>query len=299
MTVLSKGMPVLKHILCTIALLLLLGPTLSNAYVADDFIMPEEEKPIAVPPSSTSTPSSVTPSTAPKSSSSSASPGKTWTDPTTGMEFVFVPGGCYQMGSNDGERDEKPVHEVCVDGFWMGKYEVTQAEWQRVMGFNPSTFKGDRNPVEKVSWNDAQSFIKKLNGKGNGTFRLPSEAEWEYAARSGGKNEKYAGGNDVDRVAWYDGKNGSTHPVGTKASNSLGLYDMSGNVSEWCQDWYNDSAYSNHSRKNPIYGVRGSERVYRGGGWYYSPWLLRSANRKRNDPGFTSCGLGFRLLRTN
>ena len=136
------------------------------------------------------------------------------------MEFVWVPGGCYRMGSNSGEDDEQPVHEVCVDGFWLGKYEVTQAEWQRVMGNNPSHFKGDRNPVEIVSWDDAQEFIKRLNAKGNGTFRLPTEAEWEYAARSGGKDEKYAGGNDVDRVAWYKSNSGGkTHPVGTKAPN--------------------------------------------------------------------------------
>jgi formylglycine-generating enzyme required for sulfatase activity len=127
-----------------------------------------------------------------------------------------------------------------VDGFWIGKYEVTQIEWQRVMGNNLSDFKGDRNPVEEVSWNDAQEFIKRLNAKGNGMFRLPTEAEWEYAARSGGKDEKYAGGDGVERVAWYrSNSRGKTHPVGTKAPNCLGLYDMSGNVWEWCQDWYN------------------------------------------------------------
>ncbi len=226
--------------------------------------------------------------------------GRTWRDPTTGMEFVFVPGGCYRMGSNSGQHDEKPVHEVCVDGFWMGKFEVTQAEWQRVMGSNPSGFKGDRNPVEQVSWNDAQEFIKRLNAKGNGTFRLPTEAEWEYAARSGGKDEKYAGGNDVNRVAWYGGNSGNkTHPVGTKAPNGLGLYDMSGNVWEWCQDWYNDKAYSQHSRQNPIYSGGGGSRVDRGGSWFFNARLVRAADRDGGDPGGRSRDLGFRLLRTN
>ncbi|WP_051294877.1 SUMF1/EgtB/PvdO family nonheme iron enzyme [Maridesulfovibrio bastinii] len=237
---------------------------------------------------------------APAPRPSSSTPGKTWRDPTTGIEFVWVPGGCFQMGSNSGGKDEKPVHEVCVDGFWLGKYEVTQAEWQRVMGNNPSHFKGDRNPVETVSWNDAQEFIKRMNAKGNGTFRLPTEAEWEYAARSGGRDETYAGGNDVDRVAWYNGNSGKkTHPVGTKAPNGLGLYDMSGNVCEWCQDWYNKNAYSQHSRQNPIYSGGGFDRVYRGGGWSSYAWGVRAANRCWIDPDCRNDDLGFRLLRTN
>ena len=228
------------------------------------------------------------------------SSGDIWRDPTTGMEFVWVPGGCYQMGSNHGDSDEKPVHEVCVDGFWMGKYEVTQAQWKQVMGGNPSYFKGDRNPVEQVSWRDARFFIKKLNGKGNGTFRLPTEAEWEYAARSGGKNEKYAGGNSVDHVAWYDGNSGNkTHPVGTKAPNGLGLHDMSGNVWEWCEDTFSKSAYSSHSRNNPIYSGGGDCRVLRGGGWFNGPGDVRSARRGGDGPGCTSDNIGFRLLRTN
>lgn len=221
-----------------------------------------------------------------------------WFEPVTGMEFVFVPGGCFQMGSNFGESNEKPVHEVCVDGFWMGKYEVTQAEWQRVMGSNPSRFKGDRNPVEQVSWNDAQEFIKRLNAKGNGTFRLPTEAEWEYAARSGGKDEKYAGGNDVDRVAWnISNSGGRTHPVGTKAPNGLDLYDMSGNVWEWCQDWYNKNAYSQHFRQNPIYSGGGADRVGRGGSWLNGAGFVRAASRFGDYPGVRNYSLGFRLIR--
>ncbi|MGE4297054.1 MAG: SUMF1/EgtB/PvdO family nonheme iron enzyme [Desulfovibrionaceae bacterium] len=225
---------------------------------------------------------------------------KTWTDPTTGMEFVWVPGGCFRMGSDNCGSDEKPVHEVCVDGFWLGKYAVTQAEWTKVMDNNPSHFKGDRNPVESVSWDDAQEFIRRLNGKGNGGFRLPTEAEWEYAARSGGKAETYAGGEDVDRVAWHDGNSGGkTHPVGGKAPNGLGLYDMSGNVWEWCQDWYGDHYYTSSLRANPTGPERGSRRVLRGGSWHYSPWDARSANRGRITPSSAGRIYGFRLSRTN
>lgn len=277
------------HIRALFALLLVvLVPVVSHAYIDDDFILPEVEKP------------QQTQSQSGAPSSSSPTKGKTWTDPTTGMEFVWVPRGCYQMGSNSGDDDEKPVHEVCVDGFWMGKYEVTQAEWKRVMGSNPAYFKGERNPVEQVSWNDTQKFIKRLNAKGNGIFRLPTEAEWEYAARSGGKNEEYAGGNDVDRVAWYRSNSGKkTHSVGDKAPNGLGLYDMSGNVWEWCQDWYNKSAYSKHSRNNPIYSGGGDVRVMRGGSLVNVPGYVRSANRSWFNPDYGDNGIGFRLLRTN
>jgi len=236
---------------------------------------------------------------APSPRPSVSSKGDTWRDSVTGMEFVWVPGGCYQMGSNFAPLDERPVHEVCVDGFWMARNEVTQAEWQRVMGNNPSKFKGDRNPVEQVSWNDAQEFIGKLNAGGSGRFHLPTEAEWEYAARSGGRNEKYAGGDDVDRVAWYWGNSGSkTHSVGTKAPNGLGLYDMSGNVWEWCQDLYDESAYSKHSRNNPVVSSGGPGRVIRSGGWEIGPNDVRAAMRYRAGPSYRLSYLGFRLVRT-
>ena len=225
--------------------------------------------------------------------------GDTWREPVTGMEFVWVPKGCFQMGTNNGNLDEKPVHEVCVDGFWMGKYEVTQGEWRKIMGSNPSHFKnGDRYPVEQVSWNDAQAFIQKLNARSGQRFQLPTEAEWEYAARSGGKNETYSGVNDVNRVAWYGGNSGNhTHEVGTKTPNGLGIYDMSGNVWEWCEDIYASDAYSKHSRNNPIYASSGSFRVNRGGCWFLKPANVRSADRDRNFPGFSSVYLGFRLAR--
>ncbi|MEZ4599559.1 MAG: SUMF1/EgtB/PvdO family nonheme iron enzyme [Syntrophotaleaceae bacterium] len=224
--------------------------------------------------------------------------GQTWTEPVTGMEFVWVPGGCFQMGSTDGDSDEKPVHEVCLDGFWMGKTEVTQGQWGKIMGSNPSRFKnGDNYPVEQVSWNDARDYIRKLGSRSGKTFRLPTEAEWEYAARSGGKAEKYAGGSNLDAVAWYDDNSGGkTHPVAQKRSNGLGLYDMSGNVWEWCHDWFDSSYYRNSPRNNPQGPTSGSDRVYRGGGWRSIAWYCRSAFRGRYEPGLRYGGLGFRLV---
>jgi formylglycine-generating enzyme required for sulfatase activity len=232
-----------------------------------------------------------------------------WKDPTTGMEFVWVEGGTYQMGcgSGDCKPTSSPEHEVTVNGFWIGKYSVTQGQWQKVMGNNPSAFKkGDNYPVETVSWNDAKEFIQKLNSKG-GTFRLPTEAEWEYAARSGGKPEKYAGGSDVDSVAWYNGNSGkSTHPVGTKAPNGLGIYDMSGNVWQWCEDTYDDAAYKKHQRNNPISNSGGSEKVLRGGSWSRDATWASCSFRGHWEPSshglggrLGGSGLGLRLVRTN
>ena len=233
------------------------------------------------------------------------SSGKTWTDPVTGMQFVWVPGGCYRMGcgswAGNCDSDEKPVHEVCLDGFWMGKHEVTQGEWEKVMRGNPSHFKNGKNfPVERVSWNDCQKFIDRLNGnsRGNYKFRLPMEAEWEYACRSGGKSEEYAGGSDVDRLAWYDKNSGGrTHEVGTKSPNGLEIYDMSGNVWEWCEDW--KSSYKSGSDKNPTGPATGTELVIRGGGWGYDARNDRCGNRLNSVKGNTNGRLGFRLVRTN
>ncbi len=227
--------------------------------------------------------------------------GQAFTDPTTGMEFVAVPGGCFQMGDTfgDGESDEKPVHEVCVSDFSIGKYEVTQAQWQRVMGSNQSHFTqcGDTCPVEEVSWNDAQQFIQRLNQQSGSNYRLPTEAEWEYAARSGGKSEKYSGGNDVDAVAWYSGNSGSkTHPVGQKQANGLGIHDMSGNVWEWVQDRYSDNYYGSSPRDNPTGSSSGSARVIRGCGWLNDAGIVRSANRLGGVPGYRHGSLGFRLV---
>jgi len=225
---------------------------------------------------------------------------KKWVEPTTGMEFVWVEGGCFQMGDTfeDGDNDEKPVHEVCVKSFGMSRYEVTQGQWQKIMGNNPSRFtKGKNYPVEQVSWDDTQGFIRKLNSHSGRCFRLPTEAEWEYAARSGGKKEKYAGSGDVDRLAWYNGNSGgSTHPVGTKEPNGLGLYDMSGNVWEWSSDRYGKNYYQQSPRNNPQGPSSGSFRVIRDGCWNGSPWLARSANRDRFMPGYRLDNLGFRLV---
>lgn len=234
---------------------------------------------------------------------------------TTGIEMVFVKGGCYQMGDTlgDGGSDEKPVHEVCVDDFYMGKYEVTQGQWKAVMGNNPSYFKdcGDNCPVESVSWNDIQEFINKLNqkttpsiplnkGGQSGMYRLPTEAEWEYAAKSvsggGGKNEKYSGSNNVDSVAWYSSNSGGkTHPVGTKQPNGLGIYDMMGNIWEWTNDWYDKDYYNNSPKNNPQGTNSGQSRVLRGGSWYDLPQYVRASNRGRVLPTARYDNNGFRL----
>ena len=222
-----------------------------------------------------------------------------WVDPVTGMEFVWIPGGCFRMGRTNGYVNERPVHEVCVDGFWMGKYEVTQTQWGAVMGSNPSHFRGGRNPVENVSWNDTQDFIYRLNSRGNGLFRLPTEAEWEYAARSGGRDEIYSGGSDVDQVAWYiENSESKTHPVGGKAPNGFNLYDMSGNVWEWCQDWYVKDAYANHHGANPVSNDSVSgKRIVRGGNWACKAIYVRCALRARLSPDDRFGTNGFRIVR--
>ncbi|MCP4020334.1 MAG: formylglycine-generating enzyme family protein [Desulfobacteraceae bacterium] len=220
--------------------------------------------------------------------------GDVWIEPVTGMEFVWVPGGCFMMGSYSGNLNEMPVHKVCLDGFWIGKYEVTQEQWTKVMGNNPSEFQncGKGCPVESVSWFGCQMFIEKI---GDG-FSLPTEAQWEYAARSGGKNEIYSGGNDIEKVAWYSDNSGpTTHAVGTKAPNGLGIYDMSGNVWEWCQDWKGN--YSFGEKDNPIGPLWGTYRVIRGGGWYSMPSWVRTTDRGRHEPEFSYLILGFRLVR--
>lgn len=226
--------------------------------------------------------------------------GRSYVDPATGMEFVYVKGGCYQMGDTFGYWQDSylTVHRVCVDDFYMGKYEVTQGEYRKVAGSNPSHFKkGDRYPVERVTWDDAQDFIRKLNQRSGKKYRLPTEAEWEYAARSGGKMQKYSGGNSVDAVAWYESNSGSsTHPVGAKQANGLGIYDMSGNVMEWCQDWYGMKYYQfSSNRKNPTGPSSGSYRVERGGSWYNSSECVRAAYRHSDRP-ISYNNSGFRLV---
>lgn len=214
------------------------------------------------------------------------------------IEMVFVEGGTFQMGSNSGGSDEKPVHTVRVNGFYIGKYEVTQKQWREVMGANPSHFSGcDNCPVESVSWNDVQEFIRKLNAKTGMNYRLPTEAEWEYTARGGnkGKGYKYSGSNKVGDVAWYGENSGKkTHPVGLRQSNELGIYDMSGNVWEWCSDWYSDIYYKTTPVDNPKGPYTGTYKVLRGGSWNGSGSNCRTADRYRYFPGLRNY-FGFRL----
>ena len=188
--------------------------------------------------------------------------------------MVYVSGGTFTMGAtseqgSDALDREKPTHSVTLSSFYLCKYEVTQALWRAVMGNNPSSFKGNNLPVQNVSWNDCQTFISRLNNLTGRIFRLPTEAEWEYAARGGNRSRgyKYSGSNVLSDVAWYDDNSGGkTHPVGSKSPNELGLYDMSGNVWEWCSDWY--GTYSSSSQTNPTGASCGSSRVRRGGGWH-------------------------------
>ena len=239
------------------------------------------------------------------SSGSSSLSGNTITIPVKNginIEMIKVEAGSFNMGATPEMQspydDEKPVHRVTLtNDYYVGKYEVTQALWQAVMGSNPSNFKGDDLPVESVSWNDCQDFISKLNAMTGKRFRLPTEAEWEYAARGGKKSRgyQYGGSNTLGYVAWYDGNSGSkTHAVGTKRPNELGIYDMTGNVWEWCQDWYGN--YSSSPQTNPTGAVIGSYRVIRGGGWSNSAWKSRSSYRNYGAPDYRNYILGLRLV---
>ena len=217
------------------------------------------------------------------------------------FKMIPVEAGTFTMGSTPEQKesaDNETTHQVTLtNNYYIGQTEVTQALWKAVMGSNPSYFKGDNRPVECVSWNDCQKFITKLNKLTSQNFRLPTEAEWEYAAR-GGKNSQgyqYSGSNNLDEVAWYtDNSSRQTHNVATKQPNELGVYDMSGNVWEWCQDWC--GSYSSTSQTNPTGATSGYNRVNRGGGWDYDAGNCRSSNRSNNDPGGTNYDLGLRLV---
>ncbi len=221
-----------------------------------------------------------------------------------GVEFkmIKVEGGTFSMGAtseqgSDAYDSEKPVHSVTLSDYYIGETEVTQELWEAVMGSNPSEFKGNnQRPVESVSWNDCQEFIKKLNRLTGKEFRLPTEAEWEYAARGGkySRGYKYSGSNNSDEVAWYDSNSGSkTHPVKTKKDNELGLYDMSGNVWEWCNDWW--GCYQSNSQTNPTGPSEGGNRVLRGGGWCYFDMGVRVSRRDYLTPGYRHIIIGLRL----
>jgi len=223
--------------------------------------------------------------------------GEVWREPVTGMEFVWIPAGEFMMGSDGGEAVEQPVHKVHIDGFWMGKYEVTQGQWKAVMYDNPAYFKkGDNYPVEQVNWGDTQDFIAALSERSGNHFRLPTEAEWEYACKAGTPGQRY--GELID-IAWFNvNSNIVTHPVGQKKPNAWGLHDMLGNVWEWCQDWYDGRYYAASPSKNPRGASSDSNRVYRGGSWLHDARHVRAAYRGNLAPSLGDDDLGFRLART-
>ena len=228
---------------------------------------------------------------------------ETITIPGTDVSFnmVHVEGGTFMMGADDIDNyayvDEKPVHQVTLSDFYIGETQVTQALWQAVMGNNPSYFKGDLNlPVEMVSWNDCKNFIRKLNELTGKKFRLPTEAQWEFAARGGNKTNGFlcSGGNDIDDLAWYDrNSDNKTHPVGKNLPNELGLYDMIGNVMEWCKDWF--EYYEKGIQSNPEGPFLGSRRVTRGCGWDGEAKYCRVSCRFRHYPEFKDRYIGLRL----
>jgi formylglycine-generating enzyme required for sulfatase activity len=220
--------------------------------------------------------------------------------------MVPVPAGCFEMGCVVNKADcwdaEKPARRVCIEAFEMGVFEVTQDQWSAVMGGNPSKFMegGGQLPVEQVSWDDAMEFIRRLNALTGRRYRLPTEAEWEYAARSGGREETHAGGENLDELGWYDkNSSGRTHPVGQKNPNGLGLYDMSGNVWEWmADDWHDNYEGAPTDSSAWVDKPRAGFRVIRGGGWNNDARSCRSTTRGNFAPGGRYFGIGFRLSRS-
>jgi formylglycine-generating enzyme required for sulfatase activity len=217
------------------------------------------------------------------------------------MELVPIQAGSFLMGSENGDSDEKPVHRVTLTKpFWLGKFEVTQAQYEALISKNRSEFKGARNPVECVSWNDAVEFCRKLTERERAAgrlpsgyeYRLPTEAEWEYGCRAGTTSD-YAG--DLDQMAWYaENSGGRTHEVGTKQPNAWGLHDMHGNVWEWCLDWYDEGYYARLPNSDPVNTAAATNRVKRGGSWFNVASYVRSAFRNRYWPDGTYIFLGFR-----
>jgi len=246
---------------------------------------------------------------------------KTYITTSSNMEFVLVKGGTFKMGNTFGEdafEDEFPVHSVTLSNYYIGTYEVIQTEWVAVMGSNPSSFKADNKPVENISWFDAVTFCNKLStregltpcytiGRNNNVtcnwtangYRMPSEAEWEFAARGGLESKGYifSGSNSIDEVGFYkDNSMSMSHPTGSKRSNELGIYDMSGNVWEWCWDWYSNS-YQPGAVTNPHGVEQGIERCRRGGGWAQPPKSSRSSNRLGTPPEAKFNYVGLRLVK--
>jgi len=263
-------------------------------------------------PSSSASSSSYT-----SSSFSTSAPGRDFTETAWGinMKMIWVEGGDFLMGctseqGGDCESDEQNVRRVTVDGYYIGMLEVTQEQWEKVVGTSVTQQRNKANsswsmagvgptyPMYYVSWEEAMEFCRLLSQKTGKTYTLPTEAQWEYAAR-GGKNPdgtKYSGSNMIDVVGWYkDNSGSSTHPCGTKRANSLGIYDMSGNVWEWCKDWYSNS-YLSYDTNNPVGPSSGSSRVFRGGSWYDSASFCRVASRGNFSPGSRDADLGFRVV---
>jgi formylglycine-generating enzyme required for sulfatase activity len=219
------------------------------------------------------------------------------------IELVLIQPGSFMMGDEEGDEEEKPVHKVTITKpFYIGKYEITQEQWQTLMGGNSSHFKGAKNPVDRVSWEDCQAFIKKLNEKfaaSGATFSLPTEAQWEYACRAG-SSDRYGFGNDASRLAehgWFgDNSNGKTHPAGEKKPNAWGLYDMQGNLWEWCADWYEGNYYKKSPVTDPTGPTAVTSRVLRGGSWADPAPYCRASYRYCLPPWFRVHGYGFRVI---
>jgi len=215
-----------------------------------------------------------------------------------GMKFNLIPAGSFIMGSKDGDLDEELVHKATITKpFYIGIYPVTQAEYEAIMGTNPSCFEGDDRPVEMVTWHDAKEFCRKLSEKEGRTYRLPTEAEWEYACRAGTTTEYYWGDRVDDAYLWYrDNSDGQTHPVGQRVPNPWGLFDMSGNVWEWCEDQYDRNYHIISPETDPMGPPRGSRRVARGGCWFLSAFYARSSNRNHYGGMDSLYYIGFRIV---
>jgi formylglycine-generating enzyme required for sulfatase activity len=220
-----------------------------------------------------------------------------------GIEMIWVEGGAFVMGCTNEQKkecngNEKPTRQVTLSGFYIGKYEVTQAQWLSLMDSNPSYFPGDSLPIDAINIADIEEFLQKLNARSGKNYRLPTEAEWEYAARGGRKSKatKFSGAANINEVAWYESNSGRhPHPVGIKTPNELGLYDMSGNVYEWCQDWYEDN-YTYALKDNPTGPTEGTTRVMRGGNWEEDAHSNRVSYRTDNTPSDRFNSVGFRVV---
>ena len=225
-------------------------------------------------------------------------PGATMQDSQSGITFVYVPAGCFQMGSNDGSMDEQPVHQVCLQsGLWMGQTEVTQAQYEQAMGYNPSKHEGEDLPVERVTWIQANAMAERLSKQSGKNYRLPSEAEWEYACTAAGQHSPYCGDGELEELAWYDeNSDEEAQPVAELEPNAWGLYDMSGNLREWLLDCWNPSYQEASATGEARLDGECNDRAIRGGSWTIDEERMRASNRNRNDISSQSSFIGFRLV---